>query len=34
MPLYLVERNFAEQLNVTRDGLTAGIKLNSDAGIQ
>ena len=33
MPLYVVERNFAEQIEVTRDGV-AGIQLiNDDIGV-
>ena len=34
MPLYLIERNFAEQLNVNRDVLKAVSVANADAGIQ
>jgi hypothetical protein len=35
MPLYLIERNFAEQLNVlTPDAATAVAQVNADAGIQ
>ena len=34
MPLYLIERNFAEQLNVNRDVATAVTQVNADAGIQ
>ena len=34
MPLYLIERNFAEQLNVTKDAATAVSQVNADAGIQ
>jgi hypothetical protein len=34
MPLYLIERNFAEQLNVDRDAATAVTQVNADAGIQ
>ena len=34
MPLYLIERNFAEQLNVSRDAATAVTQVNADAGIQ
>jgi Protein of unknown function (DUF4242) len=34
MPLYLIERNFAEQLNVNRDAATAVTQVNADAGIQ
>ena len=34
MPLYLIERNFAEQLNVTADAAAAVKQVNADAGIQ
>ena len=34
MPLYLIERNFAEQLNVNRDAADAVRQVNADAGIQ
>jgi len=34
MPLYLIERNFAEQLNVTRDAIPGITQVNVDAGIQ
>jgi hypothetical protein len=34
VPLYLIERNFAEQLNVTKDAATAVTQVNTDAGIQ
>jgi hypothetical protein len=34
MPLYLIERNFAEQLNITPEVATAVTQVNSDAGIQ
>ena len=34
MPLYLIERNFAEQLNVNRTPLPAITQVNADAGIQ
>jgi hypothetical protein len=34
MPLYLIERNFAEQLNVNSDAATAVSQVNADAGIQ
>jgi hypothetical protein len=34
MPLYLIERKFAEQLNVNRDDATAVTQVNADAGIQ
>jgi hypothetical protein len=34
MPLYLIERNFAEQLSVTPDAAAAVKHVNADAGIQ
>ena len=34
MPLYLIERNFAEQIHATRDVATAITQVNADAGIQ
>ena len=34
MPLYLIERNFAEQLNVDKNAATAVSQVNADAGIQ
>ena len=34
MPPYLIERNFAEQINATRDVATAITQVNADAGIQ
>jgi hypothetical protein len=34
MPLYLIERNFAEQQNMNRDAATAITQVNADAGIQ
>ena len=34
MALYLIERNFADQLNVNRDAATAVTQVNADAGIQ
>jgi Protein of unknown function (DUF4242) len=34
MPLYLIERNFAEQLNVNREVATAVCQVNADAGIE
>ena len=34
MPLYLIERNFAEQLSVTPDAAAAVKQVNVDAGIQ
>jgi hypothetical protein len=33
MPLYLIERNFAEQLNLTREIATAVTQVNTDVGI-
>jgi uncharacterized protein DUF4242 len=34
MPLYMIERNFAEQLNSTRDGAAATIQVNADVGVE
>lgn len=34
MPLYLIERNFAEQLNVNPGDLPAIKQVNTDAGVQ
>ena len=34
MALYLIERNFAEQLNVTPEGAAAVKQVNADAGVQ
>jgi hypothetical protein len=34
MALYLIERNFAEQLNATREIATAVTQVNADVGIQ
>lgn len=34
MPLYLIERNFAEQLSVTPEAAAAVKEVNADAGIQ
>jgi hypothetical protein len=34
MPLYLIERNFAEQLNVSADVAAAVKQVNADAGIE
>ena len=34
MPLFLIERNFAEQLEVTRDGVVQAAQVNTDVGIQ
>ena len=34
MPLYLIERNFAEQLNVNREVATQVCQVNADAGVE
>ena len=34
MPLYLIERNFAEQLNLGKDAVPAITQVNADAGVQ
>lgn len=34
MPLFLIERNFAEQLEVNRDSVTEVTQVNVDIGIQ
>ena len=34
MPLFLIERNFAEQLEVTRDDVVQVAQVNADVGIQ
>ena len=34
MPLFLIERNFAEQLEVNRDKVTEVTQVNDDVGIQ
>lgn len=34
MPLFMIERNFAEQLEVNRDGVTEVTQVNADVGIQ
>jgi Protein of unknown function (DUF4242) len=34
MPLYLIERNFAEQLNVNREVAAQVCQVNADAGIE
>ena len=34
MPLYLIERNFAEQVNATPEIAAAITEVNADAGIQ
>lgn len=34
MPLFLIERNFAEQLEINRDGVTEVTQVNADVGVQ
>ncbi len=34
MPRFIIERNFAEQLEVNRDVITALTQVNADVGIQ
>ena len=34
MPLFLIERNFAEQLEVERDDVVQVTRVNADVGIQ
>ena len=34
MPLFLIERNFAEQLEVNRDDVLQATQVNADVGIQ
>ena len=34
MPLFLIERNFAEQLEVNRDVVLQATQVNTDVGIQ
>jgi uncharacterized protein DUF4242 len=34
MPRFMIERNFAEQLELTRDGATAVKQVNADVGVQ
>ncbi|MBI3300869.1 MAG: DUF4242 domain-containing protein [Deltaproteobacteria bacterium] len=34
MPLFLIERNFAEQVEVNRDVVTAVTQVNADVGVQ
>ena len=34
MPLYMIERNFAEQVNATPEMRRRSIEVNADAGIQ
>ena len=33
MPRFIIERNFAEQLEPTRDGVTALTQINTDVGV-
>ena len=34
MPLYLIERNFAEQLEITQDGVAKTLQVNNDIGLR
>ncbi len=34
MPRFIIERNFAEQFELTRDGATAVKQVNADVGVQ
>jgi hypothetical protein len=34
MPRFIIERNFAEQLEPTRDGVVAINQINADVGVQ
>jgi hypothetical protein len=34
MPRFIIERNFAEQLEVNRDSATAVTQVNTDVGVQ
>jgi uncharacterized protein DUF4242 len=34
MPLFLIERNFAEQIDVTREGAVEVARVNADVGVQ
>jgi hypothetical protein len=34
MALFLIERNFAEQLQVTKDGVAEVTRVNADIGVQ
>ena len=34
MPLFLIERNFAEQLEVSRDDVVQVTQVNADVGVQ
>ncbi len=34
MPLFMIERNFAEQVEVTREGVVEIKRINADVGVQ
>jgi hypothetical protein len=34
MPVFMIERNFAEQIEVTRDGALEVTRINADVGVQ
>ncbi len=34
MPRFIIERNFAEQLEPNRDGIAAVTQINTDVGVQ
>jgi hypothetical protein len=34
MPLFMIERNFAEQLEMNRDGVAEVVQINADVGVQ
>jgi len=34
MPRFMIERNFAEQIEVNRDAFTAATQVNADVGVQ
>jgi Protein of unknown function (DUF4242) len=34
MPLFMIERNFAEQLELHRDGIAEVTQVNTDVGVQ
>jgi hypothetical protein len=33
MPMYIIERNFAEKLDLTADGIVAVTKINGEVGV-
>ncbi len=33
MPMYIIERNFAEQLDITADGIVAVSRINGELGV-